>query len=174
MSAPTYDLIISESSKEQMTYNVATFTIKSGHVFGNPYVITVTNPSSRNITFKFSVSNKNTSGTDKEYSFELTPSNGDKTITFTQQQLDEIYRCFNNTSNEVETGFVLETKGESKTWYSPASAGIMTLTGIAKTMWTSINSTPRRGQMWYGDSTNKPRRAILWVGDSNNKPRRCT
>ena len=42
----------------------------------------------------------------------------------------------------------------------------ITLTGIQKTCKTGINNTPRRVQVWVGDSSGKARRCVSWTNVS--------
>ena len=170
ISTSTYDTLTSASKTASgTTFERATLAVKGDCIFGETLTITVTNPSGKAISVNAKATGNNKT---PNYDFSLTAAAGDKTITFTQEQLDAIYKCYTNT-NKVTLSYVITTTGESKTWDASAVTADLVLTGIVKTVYAGVNNKPRRGQMWYGVN-NKPRRAILWVGDSNNKPRRCT
>lgn len=47
----------------------------------------------------------------------------------------------------------------------------MVLTGIAKTVHTGINNSPRRVQVWIGDNSQKARRSVTWTGRSGDPHR---
>lgn len=90
----------------------------------------------------------------------------------TQDQLDDMYKCFTNT-NSITIYFLLITHGDNKDWEDTRHSRTLQLTGIAKTAHIGVADKPRRAQAWVGNTVRTPRRAVCWVGDANNKPRRC-
>lgn len=93
------------------------------------------------------------------------------TFNPTQEQLDNMYKCFTNT-NDIPIHFLLYTHGETKDWVDVEHNKTLNLTGIAKTAHIGVDNKPRRAQAFIGID-NVPRRSVVWVGDENNIPRRC-
>lgn len=136
--------------------------------------------------FGLSISVKITQSADKKHKLKIWTDGNSRTPTFefdnledgiytfspTQDQLDDMYRCYSNT-NIIPIYFLLTTHGDNKDWDDSRQSKDLTLTGIAKTAHIGVSNKPRRAQAWVGNSLQVPARAVCWVGDENNKPRRC-
>lgn len=155
-----------EVSSSGTTLDMTRITNIGECIFGNSISVSVRKESDKASKLKVWVT-----GNSRQPEFEFNVNDGTNTITFTQDQLDQIYRCF-TTSNSVPIYFSLITTGEWSSWTDTQHNKSLQLTGIAKTAHVGIDEQPRRAQVWMGiDGT--PRRAIVWIGDGNNIPRRC-
>lgn len=134
-------------------------------IFGQDITINISKPANRTLLRIWTVGNS------LEPMFEMNAVNGNNIFTPTQEQLDQMYRCFSN-SNNIPIHFTLITMGNETNWADTAQQKSLQLTGIVKTAHVSIDDIPRRAQVLLGID-NIPRRAIFWIGDENNKPRRC-
>ena len=144
------------------TYNIARIISSSDIIFGESFTVNINHPSDRKATLALSFI-----GANRTSQFSVDVVNGNNTITFTQDQLDDIYRCFTNT-NFLNVNMVVTTTGGWNTYTNEYNT-TMKLTGIAKTAHTNVNGH-KRAEVFFG-VYNIPRRAIFWVGDENNKPR---
>lgn len=169
MSTEIYDSILSDQkSISTKTADMARITNIGDCIFGESITVTVNKTTNNLARLKVW-----TTGNSKQPTFEFDVNNGANTITFTQNQLDEIYKCY-TTSNNVAIYFLLTTIGLWDDWEENTQHGrSLQLTGIAKTAHISVDNIPRRAQAFIGISGNTPKIAIVWVGDKDNKPRRC-
>lgn len=168
VSTSAYDSLSSnEDSDVGTTLNMARIVSIGNCIFGNSISITISNVTTNTAKLKIW-----TTGNLKQPEFEFNVVNGENIFNPTQDQLDQMYRCFTN-SNSVPIYFSLTTIGTWGNWTDTEQNKSLQLTGIVKTGYIGINNNPRRGQLWLGQD-NVPRRAIMWIGDDNNKPRRCT
>lgn len=155
-----------EKSASGTTYDIAHITKLGEYTFGLPISLDIENVSGKSLSLQIKAS-----GNSRTPTFTLTnASAGTYTFTPTQDQLDQMYRCFTNT-NSINIEFTLTTIGDNKNWADTSQTKVLTLTGIAKTAHFGVSNKPRRAQAWVGIN-GTPRRAVVWVG-VNNTPRRC-
>lgn len=167
ISTSSYDSLSSnEVSKSGTTLDMARITSIGDCIFGNSINIVVNKPSSNISKLKIW-----TVGNSRQPEFEFDVVDGTNTFTPSQDQLDQMYKCF-TTSNSIPIYFSLITIGEWVSWNDTQQNKALKLTGIVKTAHISIDNKPRRAQLYIGID-NKPRMAIVFVGDENKKPRRC-
>ena len=149
------------------TIDIARITSIGECIFGNSITIVAKKPATNTATLKIW-----TTGNSRTPEFTMQILDGSNTFTPTQEQLDQIYKCFSNT-NSIPIYFSLTTTGNWKNWSDTQQQKSLELTGIVKTAYVSVNNNPKRAQAFLGIN-NTPKRAIFWIGDENNKPRRCT
>lgn len=167
VSTSTYDSLSSnESNASGTTYDRAHIQSIGDCTFGVKIDLQLSSESNKLLKLKiWTEGNSRT----PEFVFDSI-SKGAFTFTPTQDQLDQMYKCFTNT-NSIPIHFLLTTHGDWKDWNDTQSDKSLQLTGIAKTAHIGINNKPRRAQVWQGVD-DKPRRAVAWQG-VDNKPRRC-
>lgn len=148
-------------------------------VFGMPINIPIARESTKPCKIKIWA---NANGRNPEFIFEnIAPTTSTFTFTPTQDQLDQLYKCYTN-ENQITLYFLIYTYSDRyKNYYWPdvnsdgserSQNKVLILTGIAKTAHVGVNNNPRRAQVWVGGPDGKPHRAVSWVG-VNNLPRRC-
>lgn len=168
VSTSTYDTLNSnESNASGTTYDRAHIQSIGECIFGLNINLQLQSESEKLLKLQIW-----TEGNSRKPLFEFDNiTKGLFTFTPTQDQLDQMYKCFTN-QNEIPIHFLLTTHGDWKDWNDTESEKSLQLTGIAKTAHIGIDNKPRRAQVWIGDENNKPRRAVAWQG-IDNKPRRC-
>lgn len=168
-SISTYDSLESnEASASGTTNDIARIETIGNCIFGKDITITIKNVATDVTKLKIWT---NTASKTIEFVFDVT----DKTYTFkpTQNQLDQMYRCYTN-KNEIPIYFqVYVTGSKSKQWFDDEYQKSLQLTGIVKTAYIGVEDKPMRAQAFIGVD-GKPMRAIAWIGDVNGKARRCT
>lgn len=164
------------------TLDIARFTSASG-VFGNALRVNFTRASTA-YGVMLTMFAKNTSNTTS-----VTITNGSASsqiranyadTTFTQAQLDSIYKTYLNNVNTTTMYITISTFGDStrpggpKKYNDTQRTYTLTLTGIAKTMWFGVNDdqVPHRCQAWYGDANGTARRGVGFWGDTSGVGRR--
>lgn len=170
ISTSAYDSLQSaEKSANGTTLDRAHITNIGDCIFGLNIPIVIESESSKPLSLQIW-----TTGNSRNpiFTFENI-SNKSFTYTFspTQQQLDDMYKCYTNT-NDIPIYFLLTTNGDNKNWNDTQQDKTLQLTGIAKTAHIGINNSPRRAQVFIGDENKKPRRSVAWVGVSDIA-RRC-
>jgi len=142
------------------TVSVASITSSVDLIFGSSLPIKKTNSSGFSDDLYFYINDQLIS--------KKTNVGNSYTLTFSQDELDKMYKLFGNT-NTATTKVTIITKGTSE--YTTSKTGTLTLNGNAKTAHIGINKVPLRAKAYIG--VNKiPKRAVLWIG-VNGKPRRC-
>ena len=174
ISTSTYDSLNSnETNASGTTADIAHINSIGNCIFGLDINIDIPIPEEASYGIVYILKLKIwTVGNSREPLFifdDLSP--GPTTIHFTQNQLDDMYKCFTN-QNNVPIHFLLSTYGETKEWNDVEHKKVLNLTGIAKTAHIGINDVPRRAEAFIGIN-DVPKRAVIWVGDENNIPRRC-
>jgi len=86
-----------------------------------------------------------------------TVSTGTNAISFTDSQLDAIYKLYGSSSSLTAT-FVLTTAGS----YTNSKTCTITLKGNQKTIRTNVSSSWKRGKLWTNVSGTW-KRAVLWT-----------
>lgn len=155
-------LLSAEKSASGTTHDRAHITAIGECTFGINIAVTIQSESDKQL--KIEVWTEGNSLTPR-FTFNNIGT-GNRTWTFapTQDQLDQMYRCYPK-ANTIPIHFRVTTHGEWKDWQDTQKDKTLTLTGIAKTAHVGDSSNkPRRCQIWVGDSSNKPRRAVGWVG----------
>lgn len=152
-------LTTDSSALSVATYDIAKISSASNFNLGSNASVTITNPANATASLQMKVN------TTEILSKNL--STGTNTITFTDTQLDNIYKKFTN-SNFITVSYVLTTNNNPN-WINSKNV-TCTLTGNQKTAKIGKNGA-KRAKVFIGK--NGVKRAIVWVGDKNNIPRRC-
>lgn len=147
-------LTTDSSTVSQTTYDIARISSASNFNFSSNATLNITNPAgiSQTITMKIGSTTILT----------RSASTGANTITFTQAELDNIYKKFGS-ANSVSIVYSI-TSGQTATV-------TCTLTGVAKTIHIGVNNASKRGQVWIGVN-GVPKRAVVWIG-VNGVAKRC-
>lgn len=82
---------------------------------------------------------------------------GTNTISFTDAQLDAIYKLYGSGSAKTVT-FILTTAGT----YTNSKTCIVTLKGNQKTTRCNVSGTWRRGKIWV-NINGTWKRAVIWI-----------
>ena len=86
-----------------------------------------------------------------------------------QSQLDEIYKCFED-SNELIMTYDLSTFGDNDIYYDDIKTAILQLTGVAKTVHVgTTEKQTKRAQVYIGDSNKNAKKCVTWVGKSTTR-----
>lgn len=139
------------SVQSNTTYQIGLISVVNNFNHGDNTSITTTNPSGASLTLVMKIGNTQI--------FSKTASTGANTISFTQDQLDAIYKLYGNGSSLTVT-YILTTAGNSN--YTNSKTCTVTLTGNQKTAKTNVSGTWRRGAMWT-NVNGTWRRAVLWT-----------
>lgn len=105
------------------------------------------------------------------HSFQIDFTNPESQFKWTpdQSQLDEIYKCFDD-SNEIILSFKLVTIGDNDRYFDEEHTAILSLTGVAKTAHTGTEEKQtKRVQVYIGDSSNIAKKCVTWVGVSKTR-----
>lgn len=86
-----------------------------------------------------------------------TVSAGSNTITFTDEQLDEIYKKYGN-GNTITATFTLITAEQ----YTNSKNCTITMNGNQKTVKLNSSGTIKRGKLWI-NIAGVNRRAVVWI-----------
>ena len=125
---------------------------------GNNASVVVTNPSNAKLNLAMKIGN--TQILSKEV------SKGSNTITFTDAQLDAIYKLYGNNKSLTVT-YILTTADK----YTSTKTCIVTLNGNQKVIKTNVNGSWKRGKLWT-NVNGTWKRAVLWT-NVNGTWRRC-
>ena len=170
-----------QASVTGKTLDIARYSSASG-VFGNALRVNYSRPSAYGIMVTLFA--KNSAGTTSVTVTSGSANSQIRTkytdITFTQDQLDSIYRTYLNNINTTTLYITISTFGDSSRPGGPIKyndtqrAYTLTLTGIAKTMWFGVNDDqiPHRCQAWWGDDSGNARRGVGFWGDNSGTGRR--
>lgn len=176
IATETFDSVESSGSIVGSTNKAPSIQEIGDLIFGLPINIKVRD-SSNNKTVNETRLIIKSSGNGRTAEFEFKPFNANyqgEDVILTQDKWDQLYKIFTNT-NSIQLKFKLITKGDPETgniYTSEEITKTMILTGIAKTAHTGISNSPRRVQVWVGDSSTSARRCVTWVG-VDSRARRC-
>lgn len=146
------------------TLDIGRITNISDMIFSQDFSVTIQSTASNSLVLRiWSEYNGRT------FSSDINVKAGVNTISLSQNDLDKVYKTYPN-SNENPIHFQLTTKG-NKEYKDDEKTKNMVLTGIAKTVHTGINNSPRRVQVWIGDNSQKARRSVTWTGRSGDPHR---
>ena len=141
------------------TYQIATISSASNFNHGDNSSLVVANPSSATITLAMKIGSTQI--------FSKTVSAGTVTNTFTDTQLDSIYRLY-GTNNSLTVTYILTTTANS-TSYTNSKTCTIILTGNQKTAYIG-NSGVKRAKVYVGVN-GTVKRAVVWVGNNNGRKR---
>lgn len=145
------------------TIDIARLTKIESITHGRDFRVVVTNPSNKSTTLKLWAT-----GNNSRVDISLSVTVGTITVKLSEDKWDQIYKIFPS-SNSIVLYAQLVTHG-SRDYSDDQKSSTITLTGIQKTCKTGIGNTPRRVQVWVGDSNGNARRCVSWV--NVNKIRR--
>ena len=131
------------------TKDIAKISAASNFNHGDNASVTITNPASATATLVVAV------GGTEILSKNL--STGANTITFTDAQLDNIYKKYGN-NNTVTVNYTLKTNNT----YTNTKNVTATLTGNQKTIRYKVNGSWKRGKMWF-KVNGSWKRAVIWL-----------
>lgn len=143
------------------TYQIATISSANNFNHGDNDSITIANPSGAGMSLTMKIGNTTI--------LTKTPTTGVNTITFTQEQLDNIYKLY-GTANSLTVTYIVSITVNSTT-YTNSRTCTITLTGNQKTAKTNVNGTWKRGAMWT-NVNGTWRRAVMWT-NVNGTWKRC-
>lgn len=144
-------LYTESSSLSITTYQIAQISSASNFNLGSNASVTITNPTSATASLAMKV------GSTQILSKNL--STGANTISFTDAQLDAIYKLFGN-SNSVTVSYTLTTNSNSS-WKSTKSV-TCTLTGNQKCLKLKVSGSWKRAKTWTKISGTW-KRAVVWI-----------
>lgn len=156
---------ISESAGTYLddTSNVTTTTYQIGQInsvgnfsHGDSTVVNITNPSGSDLSLVMKIGNAQIQS--------KTVSSGNNTISFSDTELDNIYKLYGS-SNTLTATFILTTAGN----YTNSKTCTVTLKGNQKT--TYVGSNGRKRAKIYVGVNGTVKRAVVWIG--NNGRKRC-
>ena len=134
------------------TYDIAKISNASNFNHGNNASLTTTNPSGATMTLVMKIGSTQI--------LSKTASTGNNTISFTDSNLDTIYKLY-GTGSTLTVTYTVSINVNSTT-YSNSKTCIITLKGNQKTVRTKISNTWRRGDIWTKVSGTW-RRAVIWT-----------
>lgn len=175
VSTDDYDALLSnESYVNATTKDIAKIKSIGECIFGKSIYIGIENFSGVESTLLITTSGN---GNNASFSFDIENGfNNNYTFDATQDQLDEIYKCYstgtNNNSNTIIISFSITTHGKNEYIQSQQNKDLI-LTGIAKTAHIGIigRDKPARAQIWIG-TKDGVKRAVGWIGGEDNLPHR--
>lgn len=166
-STSTYDSLLSNTvNSSERTLDISHITNISNIIFGMSFTVTIVAESDNDMSLRIW-----TEGNERVAEVTYTPTERSNIITFTQDQLDEIYKTY-PMANTVEVHFVLSTIGENTIYDDEQEDTVITLTGIARTAHIGMGSIPKRADAFIGTLTGT-KRCVVWIGDEDGTPRRC-
>ena len=131
------------------TYDIGKISTLNNFVHGNSASISITNPSNSALSLNMKIGSTSI--------LTKTVSAGNNTISFTDAQLDAIYKKYGS-GNSVTATFTLTTANK----YTNSKSCTITLNGNQKIIKLNISGTNKRGKLWINISgTNK--RAVIWI-----------
>lgn len=146
--------VYSESNSLSITTNSAQIGITASNInFGEDLVVTLTNPSSLTTNLTGTVNNTDI--------ISQAITTGSNTITFTDEQLTDIFKEYGDISQSNTVTMVLTataTNGSTST----VNVAI-TFTGDRATIWYYTNNTWKKGIVWVKDNTIW-KKGIVWKG----------
>lgn len=141
------------------TYQIATISSASNFNHGDNSSIVTVNPSGATLTLAMKIGSTQI--------FSQSASAGTVTHTYTDSQLDSIYRLY-GTGNTLTATYILTTTANS-TSYTNSKTCTISLTGNQKTAYVG-NSGVKRAKVYVGVNGNV-KRAVVWVGNNNTRKR---
>lgn len=131
------------------TYDIARISSLANFEHGSSPAISITNPGSiSNLSLVMSASNTQI--------LSRTVSAGNNTITFSDTELDNLYKKYGS-SNSLTATFVLSGSG-----YTNSKTCTVTLKGNQKTMRTNVSGLWKRGKLWT-NVNGTWKRGVLWT-----------
>ena len=151
--------LYSESGEISITtYDIAKISSLNNFEHGNNEDVTITNPASiSNLVLVMKIGNTQI--------LSKTVSAGNNTISFSDAELDNIYKKYGNGSSLTAT-FIVSGGG-----YTNSKTCTITLKGNQKTVKDNVNSVWKRGKIWINVSGSW-KRAVVWT-NVNGTWRRC-
>lgn len=135
------------------TKDIGKISSVSNFNHGDSTTLVTTNPSGSSLNLVMKIGDTQI--------FSRSVSTGSNTITFSQEELDAIYRLYGS-SNSLTATFILTTAGT----YTDTKTATITLTGNQKTAHVSQG----RCKVYVGVN-GEVKQAVIWVGNNGN--RRC-
>lgn len=143
------------------TYEIAKIISVYDFNFGDANEITIINDSNASINLQVKI-NENEILT-------MIPVAGENIINYTQEQLDNIYKQYDDT-NSVTATYILTTT-ENNISYEDISICEIILTGNQKTINTKIDDEWKRGKLWVNIDDNW-KQAVVWTKDTEDNWKR--
>lgn len=140
------------ATRELTTYQIAQVSAANNFNHGDSDSITITNPSSATMSLTMKIGSTTI--------LTKTPSTGSNTISFTQDQLDAIYKLY-GTASSLTVTYTVSITVNSKS-YTHSKTCTITLKGNQKTMRTNVSGSWKRGIIWTNVSGTW-RRAVIWT-----------
>ena len=131
------------------TYDIGKITTLNNFTHGSDASVSITNPSASTLSLNIKVGSTSI--------LTKTVSAGKNTITFTDEQLDAIYKKYGNEKTVTAT-FTLTTASK----YTNSKNCTITLNGNQKTIKLNISGINKRGKVWINISGTN-RRAVIWI-----------
>lgn len=116
---------------------------------GDNVVIGITNPSGSSLNLVMKIGNTQM--------LSKTVSAGSNTISFSDTELDNIYKLYGS-NNSLTATFILTTAGT----YTNSKSITITLKGNQKTIRNNVTGTWKRGKLWINISGTW-KRAVVWI-----------
>lgn len=139
------------------TYDIGRISSISNFNHGDDATLEITNPSDSSLSLAMKIGNTQI--------LNKIISTGNNAISFTDEQLDNIYRLYGS-SNSITATFILTTANNSN--YTNSKTATITLTGNQKTFYAAEK---KRAKV-YVCVNGEIKRAITWTGKSSIS-RRC-
>lgn len=136
------------------TYDIGKISNLNDFNHGDDISVSITNPSGSDLSLSMKIESTTI--------FTKIVNTGSNTITFTDDQLDEIYKKYGNT-NSVITTFVLTTDSD----YTNSKNCTITLTGNQKNGYKKIDDTWLRCKR-YKKVNNNWHRVVRWIKINGN------
>ena len=133
------------------TYDIAKISSASNFNLGDSVNVGITNPGNVTATLEIKVNDTKIK--------EQNLSTGTNTITFTDTELDNIYKQFKNT-NTVTATYTL-TSNDNSNWKNSKTV-TCTLTGNQKTIKINMQNEWKRGKIWKNENGTW-KRAVIWI-----------
>lgn len=140
------------ATRELTTYQIAQVSTANNFNHGDNDTITITNPSGATMGLTMKIGNTQI--------LTKTPSTGSNTISFTQEQLDNMYKLY-GTNSSLTVTYIVSITTNSQT-YTHTKTCTITLKGNQKTIRTKVSGAWKRGNIWTKVSGTW-RRAVIWT-----------
>lgn len=135
------------------TKDIARISSASNFNHGDSTVVKITNPNGGTIKLRLVVGNVTI--------FNRSVSNGNNSISFSDTELDSIYKNYGSSSS-VNATFVVDTYNGSSVGWTNTKGVVIYLKGNQKTVKENINGSYRRGKVWI-NVNGSWKRAVLWI-----------
>lgn len=140
------------------TYDIGKISVLNNFTHGNSATVNITNPSGSNLSLNIKIGNTSI--------LTKTVSTGNNTITFTDEQLDEIYKKYGN-GNTVTATFTLTTLSK----YTNSKNCNITITGNQKNGYVKVNDIYKRTKK-FKKINGQWKRVVRWI-KQNDSWKRC-